>query len=372
MKSLYISSTRKDLGEYLLAVTEALRNCGYSVDAMEKYPARDDRPKAASEADAAACDIYVGIFAWKYGHVPVEDNPDGKSITELEYLAAGRASKPRLVFLLADDAAWPSSLRDAEREPDAGVRIRDLRKHLKSERWAAFFTTPDNLAKQVLTSVFQYEATKRIEDTGAIDSVRAAAEFGPSYLANIQQQIEQSEGFEFVALRLGPKPWWNTRLHLAAALASDFTETKGFVLLDAERRFLTMAAPGEIRRAFAKSLPTLELAYLESRTMAAGTPAPGGELDRIVNLYPAAVIKIFATPTEESIKQVITPAALRELGIKPNGEVMEQYGGERRPRLNAEILRRPSPYVVLLRDGAVEGVVDRAELASRIARTALA
>ena len=202
--------------------------------------------------------------------------------------------------------------------------------------------------------MFQYEATKRIEDTGAIDSVRAAAEFGPSHLANIQQQIEQSEGFEFVALRLGPKPWWNTRLHLAAALASDFTETKGFVLLDAERRFLTMAAPGEIRRAFAKSLPTLELAYLESRMMAAGTPAPGGELDRIVNLYPAAVTKIFATPTEENIKQVITPAAVREFGIKPNGEAMEQYGGERRPLLNAEILRRPSAYVVLLRDGALE------------------
>jgi hypothetical protein len=66
MKSLYISSTRKDLDEYLRAVTEALRNCDYNVDAMERYPARDDRPKAVSEADAAACDIYVGIFAWKF------------------------------------------------------------------------------------------------------------------------------------------------------------------------------------------------------------------------------------------------------------------------------------------------------------------
>ena len=36
MKSLYISSTRKDLDEYLRAVTEALRNCDYNVDAMER------------------------------------------------------------------------------------------------------------------------------------------------------------------------------------------------------------------------------------------------------------------------------------------------------------------------------------------------
>ncbi len=38
-----------------------------------------------------------------------------------------------------------------------------------------------------------------------------------------------------------------------------------------------------------------------------------------MNLYPVAVAKIFAAPTEESIKLVITPAAIRELGIKPNG-----------------------------------------------------
>jgi hypothetical protein len=85
-------------------VADVLRDCGYNVDAMEKYPARDDRPKAASEADVSNCDIYIGIFAWRYGHVPGEDNPENKSITELEYLAAARAKKPQLIFLLADDA----------------------------------------------------------------------------------------------------------------------------------------------------------------------------------------------------------------------------------------------------------------------------
>src|ERR1700730_235621 len=110
---------------------------------MEKYPARDDRPKAASEAGASRCDIYIGIFAWRYGCIPNEDNPNAKSITELEYDAAGRAQKPRLIFLLADDAPWPSSLRDAEQEKDEGRRIRDLRNRLKMERWAGFFRSPD-------------------------------------------------------------------------------------------------------------------------------------------------------------------------------------------------------------------------------------
>jgi hypothetical protein len=40
-----------------------------------------------------------------------------------------------------------------------------------------------------------------------------------------------------VSLRLGPTPWWTTRLHLAAALASDFTEILQFVLFDEHGRF---------------------------------------------------------------------------------------------------------------------------------------
>jgi hypothetical protein len=53
MKSVYVSSTYEDLKDYRRAAADSLRSCGYNVDAMEKYPARDDRPKTACEADAA-------------------------------------------------------------------------------------------------------------------------------------------------------------------------------------------------------------------------------------------------------------------------------------------------------------------------------
>jgi hypothetical protein len=91
-----------------------------------------------------------------------------------------------------------------------------------------------------------------------------ATEFGPSFLPKIQEQIEKQGSAEFVILRLGPAPWWNTRLHLAAALGSDFTEIRQFVLVDAKGRFLTMAPPTEIRRALAKALPKLEMVYLRA------------------------------------------------------------------------------------------------------------
>jgi hypothetical protein len=138
--------------------------------------------------------------------VAEEDNPEGKSITELEYSAAGGAEKPRLIFLLADDAPWPSLRRDAETEKDEGKRIRDLRNRLRAERWTGFFRSPDDLAKQVLISINQLESTKPVVDTEAVENVQSAAEFGPSFLPNLQQQIDQLRSAEFITSASGQSP----------------------------------------------------------------------------------------------------------------------------------------------------------------------
>lgn len=367
MKRVYISSTVEDLREHRQAVSEFLHNCGYDVDAMEKYPARDDRPKAASEADASNCDFYIGIFAWRYGFVPGDDNPEGKSITECEYIAAGQAKRPRFIFLLADHAAWPSLYRDAEQERDEGRRIREFRNTLRTDTWAAFFTSPDDLAKKAISSLFQYEATRRTESLAALDELRSALDMGPSYLPNIRVKIEALGSTEFVSLRLGPTPWWTTRLHLAAALASDFTEIRQFVLFDEHGRFLLMASPGEIRRAMMKAQPKLELAYLQSPIYALSRAS---KLDEILSGYIMAVASVFNIP-EPDAKQVVTPSVLRELGIKTEGETVEQVPGESRSALNAEIVKSRLPFIVLIKDGGVEGVIDRVQLVSRLARLAL-
>jgi hypothetical protein len=87
MKSIYISSTREDLKKHLRRVTETLQRCGYNVEAMEKYHARDNRPKDASVADAAKCDIYVGIFAWRYDNRGwfVDGETDFRFVTDGTY-----------------------------------------------------------------------------------------------------------------------------------------------------------------------------------------------------------------------------------------------------------------------------------------------
>jgi hypothetical protein len=79
-------------------------------------------------------------------------------------------------------------------------------------------------------------------------------------------------------------------------------------------------------------------------------------------VYPAAVASAFGD--QEAASVVLS---LPELRIKQQGEVLEQFGPQHRPSSNAEVVRRRERYVVLIRDGNLEGVIDRVELASRIA-----
>ena len=41
-----------------------------SVVGMEDYPATDERPLDLSLKGVAKADLYVGIFAWRYGFIP--------------------------------------------------------------------------------------------------------------------------------------------------------------------------------------------------------------------------------------------------------------------------------------------------------------
>src|SRR5713226_6398740 len=124
MAKIYISSTYSDLKDHREKVYRALRQMRHDVIAMEDYVARDERPLETCLADVADCDIYIGIFAWRYGFIPSENNPEGKSITELEYRKAVNTGKSPLIFLLDKQATWHPQLMDAfTGENDHGQRI---------------------------------------------------------------------------------------------------------------------------------------------------------------------------------------------------------------------------------------------------------
>ena len=67
---IYISSTQKDLLKYRIGVAKALEGIGHTVLQMEKYTSEETRPLDRCVTDVKSAQIYVGIFAWRYGSPP--------------------------------------------------------------------------------------------------------------------------------------------------------------------------------------------------------------------------------------------------------------------------------------------------------------
>jgi hypothetical protein len=154
MGKIYLSATYADLKLHRDAVYRILRMLRHDVVAMEDYVATDAYPLHKCLADVAGSDLYVGLVGWRYGYVPGEDNPEGKSITELEYWQAQASGLPRLMFLAAKDAPWPDEHRDSHTgENESGRRIADFRADLENAHLVSYFRTPDHLAGLVSVAV---------------------------------------------------------------------------------------------------------------------------------------------------------------------------------------------------------------------------
>ncbi len=154
MVTIYLSSTYADFEQHRESVYRILRRLRHDVVAMEDYVATDHRPLQQCLADVEAADIYVGLIGWRYGYQPEQDNPERRSITELEYRQAGDSGLPRLMFLADPGVDWPDLYKDAETgDGDAGQRIEAFRAELETDKLVSHFRSPDHLAGLVSVAV---------------------------------------------------------------------------------------------------------------------------------------------------------------------------------------------------------------------------
>jgi hypothetical protein len=150
MVRVYVSSTFDDLKEHRAQVRHALQRMGYEDVAMERYGATDQRPVEKCLDDVAGCDVYLGIFAWRYGFIP--EGYD-ESITELEYRKAVETGKECLIFLIEESAVWPFD----KIEFDAVPRLKALREELRARHVVDFFKDEPTLAALVSQAVGNWE-----------------------------------------------------------------------------------------------------------------------------------------------------------------------------------------------------------------------
>ena len=94
---VFICSTGKDLTEYRKVAREVCEELGLAVIGMETFEAMGAGATEGSKRKLDEADVYVGIFAYRYGYI--EDGHD-KSVTEIEFDHAGKQKINQLCFLL--------------------------------------------------------------------------------------------------------------------------------------------------------------------------------------------------------------------------------------------------------------------------------
>ena len=204
MSTIYVSSTFTDLRAHrqgAVAGDPPARARGHR-DGVLTSPKTHARSTAAC-ATPAACDLYVGLFARRYGFCPPGEQ---RSITELEFRAARAANIDCLCFLLAEDAPWP----DEYVERGAGAdSLAALRAELGERYLCGFFSTPDELAAVASAAIVRnldlgrapFDAQRehrlikswRATNTLPAERVRAAQALvnmgSPRYVAAIKERL---------------------------------------------------------------------------------------------------------------------------------------------------------------------------------------
>jgi hypothetical protein len=198
MARVYVSSTFRDLKDHREAVYVALRRLGHQSVAMEQWAASDRAPLERSLEAVRDSDVIVAIVAWRYGWIP-----EGQqySITELELRTAREAAKPCLVFVVPEGASWPRPEFD-----DDATNIRRFRQNLLEEYVVSFFTTPDELARQVAVALHSWIASgAAVPSPAPPEAIRAEETPGPEvFLSYAHEDVAMAES---VSDRIVQEKW---------------------------------------------------------------------------------------------------------------------------------------------------------------------
>ncbi|HLO15820.1 MAG TPA: DUF4062 domain-containing protein [Anaerolineales bacterium] len=152
-KTVMVSSTARDLPEHRKEVMDACLRQGMFPDMMEHLPASDADAIRVSLDMVDRADIYLGIFAHRYGYVPKEGNPKQISITEMEYNRAVERNIPRLIFIMHED----HQLKAADVETGEGAeKLKKFKDRIGTDRVAGFFKSPVDLRAQIIQALVPY------------------------------------------------------------------------------------------------------------------------------------------------------------------------------------------------------------------------
>lgn len=375
MATVYVSSTIADLNQYRTEVVRTLRDLGHTVVAQENYVADDRVPLDRCVEDVAGVDVYVGILAWRYGFVPPGSDV---SITEAEYRAAEDAQIPRLMFLLDASVAWPPNAMDAfTGDNEVGQRITAFREEVSRTRLISFFRTPDDLARSV--SVALSVRASRVSASSIplagsladVDQVILGSSLTHDIADALTALLRSIEHRTLVQIDLRDgEYWWSTRLFLTAVLLHDYTSVSQVVLVHEGERFFGFVSPADLSRCIGRLFPDISRAYAETLQEYQPQVTPADQVFQRVQDFSIELGKL---PGGEAGAHVIVSSRMLEewLGSNLRKDSVPHGALDLNRIALLELLDQRGPMVALLEGGILRGVVNRYELASMIARSAV-
>ncbi|HJQ34149.1 MAG TPA: DUF4062 domain-containing protein [Pyrinomonadaceae bacterium] len=156
-----VSSTVLDLPEHRKEVRDACLRMGMLPVMMEHLTAGDTDAAEKSLAMVDGADIYLGVFAYRYGYVPDANNPDRISITEMEYNRAVERDIPRLIFFM--DKSHTLTAADMEEDTTdpveiarRKVKLAELKERAGKRRVVASFRSPADLRALVIQALVEF------------------------------------------------------------------------------------------------------------------------------------------------------------------------------------------------------------------------
>ncbi len=152
---VFISSTSQDLGAYRQAAIETCNRLQLIPIAMEFFAATDAGATAGSKRKMDDSDLYVGIFAHRYGYI--EAGYD-RSVTEIEYDYAGERGLARLCFLVDPSYPWPVDAVDRYQLD----KLDALKAKINTTHIRAQFTTVDDFRAKLTDALVAWKERNRV------------------------------------------------------------------------------------------------------------------------------------------------------------------------------------------------------------------
>ncbi|HZI19714.1 MAG TPA: tetratricopeptide repeat protein [Pyrinomonadaceae bacterium] len=180
-----LSSTALDLPEHRALAHKACLEAGVFPIGMEQLPAGDATGVAASLEMVDRADIYVGIYAFRYGWVP-----DGQevSITEMEFdraLKRKAEGKLREILVFTAHAGHAFTAADIEASEEAQEKLRRFKARAADGRVRKEFKSAEELHRLVLHALGEFKSRQQ-RATEAETSARPAHTLIPNNLPRLQ------------------------------------------------------------------------------------------------------------------------------------------------------------------------------------------